>query len=136
MLVIVKMRSSLSHMTLQCIFSLPLPFLSNLARSLPFSNTLCFFPILREAEFCKYRAVFQYSLYNKVTKICMWTCSDNRANVSPSVHLPKNAELFSWLVQGPGDSSYLEDPSSFKICMIPSKNFNSVAVAKAHKKCS
>lgn len=66
----------------------------------------------------------------------MWTCSDNRANVSPSVHLPKNAELFSWLVQGPGDSSYLEDPSSFKICMIPSKNFNSVAVAKAHKKCS
>lgn len=66
-------------------------------------------------------------------------CSDNRAEVSVAGHLPENTEQPPWPVHWglgiPANSNTLSLSKLEWPGMIFSRNFNSVALANAHKQC-
>lgn len=138
-----KVKSPLSHVTLKCLSTLPLPF-DVWSGQVPsfFQIHFVFFPILRKDELfnCWCHAVCTLlcflDFYNILCTISWWKyvcdpCSDNKAKVSVSGHLPKTTELPSWQVHWCLSLPKFEWPG-----MISSRNFNSVGAAKAPKQCS
>lgn len=121
-----QVKSLLSYMTLKHVTALLFLLMSNLARSLIFSNTICFFPILRKAELfkCWCHAVctllcfleFYNFLYTiRCPKDVCCPCSDSRVNVPISRQLPENTEQPFWPVHWAWGFQLLEDSESFQI---------------------